>query len=248
MPQLDQVLPFLVGREDVATIRTRIEVQLDRQLRGEALPSEWQRYRALPLGDLKESLRSELSRRDAITRRAQAYLGSVAVMSAFTIGIIGVLRGASDFPVLPIGAASLAAVSFLAGAAWSAWRVARPEHVYDLDLQSRMQGEAPLSEDALKDSAIFSIHMNQAHNLIFSQYSERASRCLRNGLVCLVLIMFLLLLNIHHLGATKSQVEEPAPNKAMQLAPNSLFQSGGIAILAAIGSAPRGTVSAVWRS
>jgi hypothetical protein len=36
--------------------------------------------------------------------------------------------------------------------------------------------------------------------------------------------------------------------KAMQLAPNSLFQSDGGAILAADGSASSGAVGAVWRS
>jgi hypothetical protein len=40
----------------------------------------------------------------------------------------------------------------------------------------------------------------------------------------------------------------PPPNKALQLTPNSLFQSAGSAILAASGSVPALAVSAVWCS
>lgn len=192
---LDHLLPFFFQARQIHEIRTRIDVQHDKQQRGRQLDASWFKYRELPRDALLDSLRAELSRRELIHRRAQTFLGSVAILSAFTIGAIG------SFP--PHGCVSLTALLatstaitmlFLAGAAWAAMQIIRPEQLYDLFLQSRMENDEPLTDDGFKDAVLYAIQMNQAYLLIFSAYSERSFRCLRNGFVCLMVVLLLLLL------------------------------------------------------
>ena len=185
---LDLVLPFWMERTEISTYRARLEQRRAEHAKGNSLYPEWRKFRELSLADLKESLRCDLTRRDVIHRRALTYLGSVAVLSAFTLGVTRVLSEQSGPAFAANSLTAALVIVFLGGAAWSALRIVGPEDVYDLFLPIRVPADHPLSEAELKDEIIFFIHMNQAHNLIFNKYSLRADRCLRNGLISLLLV------------------------------------------------------------
>lgn len=188
MPLVDQILPFRVGRSEISTYRARIEQRESEHAKGAPLVPIWRKYRALSMAELEASLRSDLSRRDGIFRRGLAYLGSVAVLSAFTFGVVRALADNAGPLTAPLCAMSVLVVAFLGTAGWSALQIVKPELVYDLFLQARVPGDHPLQDDDLKDEVIYEIHMNQALCLIFSEHSKRAYRCLRNGLVSLLLV------------------------------------------------------------
>lgn len=193
----DQAVPFVYRSEEVATIRSRIESQKDKEQRGQQLPHGWVKYERLTRAELGDSLRSELARREGFQRRAQAFLGTVAVMSAFTIGMVGLLRNASlnTVPLTVLSVSIFATLAYLGGGAWFALGIIRPEQVYDLFLQNRVPDSDPLTEEQLKRFIIHAIHMNQAYNLIFASYSERAYRSVRNGLLGLMSVLAMLVVD-----------------------------------------------------
>ncbi|HEX9669903.1 MAG TPA: hypothetical protein VGC93_10515 [Thermoanaerobaculia bacterium] len=196
MKLADELLPFFVGRSIVRQLRVRIGLQRRKWEQGNPLDSSWNKYRQLTEDALKESLRSELYRRELMHRRGQAFLGSVAVMSAFTIGATGLFgRSAHVIPVWVLGAAILAPLPYLLGAVWFALRIVKPEELCDLYLQARMPGGEVVVDDSLKDVILNAIQLNQAYNLLFATYSSRSYRCIRNGIVCLVVALVLLVVD-----------------------------------------------------
>lgn len=189
---ITHLFPFCYEAQLISTIRARIGLQRHKEERAPQLDLVWQKYLQLALDDIKESLRAEITRRDQMNRRAQGFLGSVAVLSAFTIGTTSLLRPLGSTPlnyVLSLGI--LGAVVFLGGAAWYALQILRPEQLYDVFLQARFRGEQPLAEPELKETLLFAIQLDQAYNLIFATYSERSYRCLRNGFICLLFVLIL---------------------------------------------------------
>ena len=62
-------------------------------------------------------------------------------------------------------------------------------------LQARMPGGEVVVDDSLKDVILNAIQLNQAYNLLFATYSSRSYRCIRNGIVCLVVALVLLVVD-----------------------------------------------------
>lgn len=197
----EQILPFFLNRSDVRRIRSRVTTWQKKADLGASIDPTWHQYRQLEESALKESLRSELSRRELMQRRSQSFLGTIAVMSAFTIGALSLFRlPRYVIPDWVIAVGVIAVLAFLAGGAWSALQIVAPDQLYDLYLQNRMDHGTPIQGSAWTDVIIDAIQLNQAHNLIFSIYSLRSYRCIRNGLVSLVLSLLLLLIDV---GAQK---------------------------------------------
>lgn len=207
MSVLDQVFPFRLNHRSLAEIRTRIAVQECKGERSLTLDPTWEKYRCLDEAALRDSLRAELARREQVQRRAQTFLGSIAVMTAFTIGAVGALRVAAG--VLPgwiLGLAVLLTLPYLAAAAWFALATVRPGELYDVFLQSRVHEGQQIRDSAWKDALLWLVQINQAQNLILGVLAERSYRCIRNGLICLVAVFLLLLAD----GIVR-RVNQPAP-------------------------------------
>lgn len=178
------------------TIQARLAVAERRGPVRDKIHLHWEKYRSLPMNELQESLRSELARREYIHRRAQAFLGSIAVMTAFTIGATNSLRTAeSVLPLWLITPAILVAFLYLAGGGWYALATIKPGLMHDLSLQTRMDGDS-LQNDSLRQNTLLSlIHMSQAQNLIFNVLAERMSRCVRNGFLLLGVVLLLIVID-----------------------------------------------------
>jgi hypothetical protein len=190
----DQLFPFRLDRDIARKILVRLNLRARKDDVGLPLGASWGVYRQLDEDDLKESLRVELSRREIIQRRALSFLGVIAVMSAFTLGAIGLThQNRHVVPtwllLLPVGVA----LAYFTGGTWAALRTVAPEQLHDLFLQVRLDGGKRWSDDDWKDVILKAIEADQAYNLIYSIYAARSYRCLRNGLFCLVLALFLLL-------------------------------------------------------
>lgn len=191
---LDQVLPFRFEHKSLSEIRTRIKVQERKSDLSLKLDASWEKYRCLDEAELRDSLRVELARREQVQRRAQTLLGSIAVMTAFTIGASGALRlPANLLPCWILAFAVLLTLPYLAAAAWFALRTVRPGELFDVFLQSRVHEGKPVRDSVWKDQLIWLIQMNQAQNLILGVFAERSYRCIRNGIIGLVAVFLLLL-------------------------------------------------------
>lgn len=191
MKPLEQVIPLLFERDAERTIQTRL-VNHDKS---SILDKTWHRYRKLPLADIKEALKIELSRREAVQRRALAYLATVAMASAYSLGTASYLRSSSLTPWLwaPVVTGALL---YLAGAIKSTLAVVAPDVVYDYFLHLRMRDDAALSECEQADVVLRQIQGTQAQLLVFSYRSERATRCLRNGVLLVAVTMLLIFSDI----------------------------------------------------
>ena len=184
---LEQLVPVLYERREEKRIRLRLRAKENKIGRGDGLDESWKRFRALDAGDLKEALASELNRRDGFQRRALGFLGTVAVMSAFVIGAVSLLRTSRHaVPSAVTTPLVVLTLVYLGLAAWGALRIVSPGRLYDLNLHNRMPGQERLTEEAWKDIIIQAIELNEASNLILAYQSERTSRSLQNGIVCLV--------------------------------------------------------------
>jgi hypothetical protein len=193
---VDQLLPFRLERDHVRTIRSRIGVQEKKHNARSAVDPTWEKYLALDVSALQDSLRAELSRREAVHRRAQTFLSSIAVMTAFTIGATNSLR-LSHHVISPWLMASGIAFAFfyLAGGGWYALATIRPGPLYDLFLTNRMNADQPLDDNERKGMLLYLVQMNQAYSLIFATLSERTYRCIRNGVIVLVTVLLMIVLD-----------------------------------------------------
>jgi hypothetical protein len=191
MSVIEQLLPFLHATGDLKTIRTRLRFE---EKKTTELERSWQPYRELGEARLEKSLRGEHMRREQFHRRAQAFLGSMAVMSAFTIGGLGLVRAEKHgLPSWVLAISLLCTLLYLAGGAWSALMIISPSQLYDLNLQNQMDGSTPLDESERIDLLIVLVKLTEAQNLILAMLSERAYRFMRNGVVALMVSLFLLL-------------------------------------------------------
>ncbi len=188
----EQVLPHRHERQSLQETRLRIE-QKEKE-KSQVLDRPWEKYRCLDKDDLRDALRAELARRDQLQRRAQTFLGSIAVLTAFSIGIVGALRSSNFIlPVWAIAIPTLPTLLYLASGAWSALEAVRPGTLYDVWLQSRIDGKEKLDDKTMLDRLIWIVHITQAQNLITAILAERTYRSVRNGLFCLVGVLLLLL-------------------------------------------------------
>ena len=184
---LEQLIPTFHERHTEKSIRLRLKAKQNKIKRGESLEETWKHFRALDVAALKEALKSELDRREAFQRRGLGFLGIVAVMSAFVLGAVSLLRyPRHEIPSAVTISLIFLTLGYLAYAAWSALKIIAPGQLYDLSLQNRMPGEEPLEEEAWKDVIIEVVELNQVSNLLLAFGSERSYRSLRNGLACLV--------------------------------------------------------------
>lgn len=191
-----EVLPFRLKQQLLNEIRARIAVLERKSDERLTLDPTWETYRCFDETDLRDSLRAELARREQVQRRAQTLLSSIAVMTAFTIGAVGAMRASNAvMPAWILGIAVFSTFPNFAAAAWFALATVRPADLYDFFLQSRVHAGQPLSPESRRDRLIWLVQVNQAQNLILGVLADRTYRCVRNGLVCLVALLLLLLVD-----------------------------------------------------